>query len=157
MILHARMTTAWTPGWKSATLIDVVLAPEPPAGLAVVVAAAPPVDGPQVFGDDPHARCGPAVSAVWTARGLVILATVIWQCAPRRGVPCDFCGSARPIVYVSPGLPGGGHRYCRTCLARRDQLLAQAPAGGRKASPRIASILADVGAKLARDHNYFLE
>jgi hypothetical protein len=36
---------------------------------------------------------------------------------------CDFCDEPGPTVFVAPSLPGGGHRYCRPCLARRDALL----------------------------------
>lgn len=34
VIVHARKAVDWTPGWKAAALIDVVLAPEEPDGLA---------------------------------------------------------------------------------------------------------------------------
>lgn len=28
------------------------------------------------------------------------------------------------LVFVARGLPGGGHHYCRACLAKRDAFLA---------------------------------
>ena len=35
------------------------------------------------------------------------------------------------LVFVAAGLPGGGHHYCRACLAKRDAFLAaSAPRSG---------------------------
>jgi hypothetical protein len=51
---------------------------------------------------------------------------------PPRCVGCNSDGSSSrgdetlttALVFVATGLPGAGHYYCRTCLAKRDAFLA---------------------------------
>jgi len=51
------------------------------------------------------------------------------ECLVLDGRCCGVCGTRgtarQHLIFVAPGLPDGGRRFCRPCLAKRDAALSQ--------------------------------